>query len=311
MPDSDFYSVLGVSKSASQDEIRKAYRKLARQYHPDVKPDDPESAEKFKQVQEAYNVIGDAEKRQKYDRFGSAYKYADAAGAGPGGPQYQWAGPGTGPIDIEELFGGVDLGDLFGGGRGPGRSSGRARPRRGEDLKTEILVSFETAALGGQHELQYRVDGEPKHISVKIPAGVNPGGQIRLAGQGNPGLGGGPSGDLLITVNVAPHAWFKREGNRILLDLPLTPAEAALGTKVEVPTLEDGKVLLTVPPGTSSGMKLRLKDKGIVDPKTRQRGDLFATVRIMVPKSLSDAERELYQQLAAARSDNPRAPLWN
>lgn len=306
MPDSDYYQLLGVSRTATQDEIRKAYKKLARQLHPDLTPGDAAAAEKFKQVQEAYDVLGDADKRKQYDAFGPGFR-----NAGQAGPQYHWSGPGAGPVDIEELFGGgFDLGDLFGGAAGRGPRTRRAAPRQGEDLQTEILVSFETAALGGKHDLQYRVDGEPKHVTVKIPPGVKPGGQIRLAGQGSPGRNGGPAGDLLITVNVAPHRWFRREGRDILLDLPLTPAEAALGVKVEVPTLSDGPVLLTVPPGTSSGVKLRLKGKGIADPKTDQPGDQFATVKIVVPKELTPEARELYERLTQLGEDQPRKQLW-
>lgn len=312
MSDTEYYDVLGVSKSASKDEIRKAYKKLARKYHPDVNPDDKEAAEKFKEIQEAYDVLGDPEKREKYDQYGSAYKYAGAGGAG--GPEFHWTGggPGAGPIDLGDIFGegGFDFRDLFGGGGGR-RAQARPRPRKGEDLRTEIIVDFETAAIGGKHDLQYRVAGEPQHISVTIPAGIASGKSIRLAGQGNPGQGGGPPGDLLITVNVAPHPWFKRDGNHILLDLPLTPAEAALGTKVEVPTLQEGRVVLTVPAGTSSGMKLRLKGKGIVDSKTKQRGDQYVAAKIVVPKQLPDAERALYQRLADEHPHDPRAGLWS
>jgi DnaJ-class molecular chaperone len=312
MPSDDYYQTLGVSKTATQDEIRKAYKKLARQYHPDVKPGDEAAAEKFKEISEAYDVLGDKEKREKYDRYGSAWKHAEAQGAGG---QYHWAGgaggAGAGPIDIEELFGsGFDFHDLFGGGRGA-RTRTQAAPRRGADLTTEIHVSFETAALGGEHDLHYRIDGSPQQITVKIPAGIEGGQQIRLAGQGSPGRNGGPAGDLLVTVHVGAHPWFQREGNRLLLELPLTPAEAALGTRVEVPTLQEGPVMLTVPPGTSSGMKLRLKGKGLIDRKTKQVGDQFVTVRIVVPKSLSDEERELYEQLQQLGHENPRANLWN
>ncbi|MBD3672578.1 MAG: J domain-containing protein [Planctomycetaceae bacterium] len=310
MPADDYYQTLGVSKTASQEEIRKAYKKLARKYHPDVKPDDKEAASKFKEIQEAYEVLGDAEKRQKYDQFGSNWKHA---GAHPGGGQYHWAGGagGGGPVDLDDIFGGgFDFQDLFGGGRS---SRGRAqpRPRKGADLKTEIHVSFETAALGGKHDLSYRVDGRPEQITVTIPAGISSGKQIRLAGQGSPGSGGGPAGDLLITVQVGAHPWFRRDGNNLLLDLPLTPAEAALGTQIEVPTLDEGPVTLTVPPGTASGMKLRLKGKGVVDPKTKQQGDQYVVVKIVPPKELNDEQRKLYEQLQEAGQENPRKNLWN
>lgn len=310
MPADDYYQSLGVSKSASQEEIRKAYKKLARKYHPDVKPDDEAAATKFKEIQEAYDVLGDKDKRQKYDQYGSSWK---DAGVGAGGGQHHWAGGGGGggPVDLDDIFGGgFDFQDLFGGGRG---SRGRAqpRPRKGADLTTEIHVDFDIAALGGKHDLSYRVDGRPQQITITIPAGIESGKQIRLAGQGSPGAAGGPAGDLLITVQVGVHPWFRRDGNNLLLDLPLTAAEAVLGTQVEVPTLEEGPVMLTVPPGTSSSMKLRLKGKGIVDRKTKQIGDQFVVVKIVSPKELTDEERKLYEKLQEAGQENPRTNLWN
>lgn len=309
MPDEDYYQSLGVSKSASQEEIRKAYKKLARKYHPDVKPDDKAAAIKFKEIQEAYDVLGDKEKRQKYDQFGSSWKHA---GANAGGGPYHWAGnSGGGGVDLDDIFGGgFDFQDLFGGGRG-NRSRAQPRPQKGADLTTEIHVAFDTAARGGKHDLSYRVDGEPQQITVTIPAGIESGKQIRLSGQGSRGAAGGPAGDLLITVLVGAHPWFRRDGNNLLLDLPLTPSEAALGTQVEVPTLSEGPVLLTVPSGTASGMKLRLKEKGIIDRKTKQTGDQFVVVKIIPPKELTDAQRTLYEQLQEAGQENPRTNLWN
>lgn len=305
MSSDDYYQTLGVSRSATQDEIRKAYKKLARQYHPDVKPDDAQAAEKFKQIQEAYDVLGDKEKRDKYDQFGAAWKHA---GAGA----HHWAGDsgsGSGPIDISDLFGGgFDFQDLFSGGRA--RAEARPRPSKGSDVTLEIQVSFHTAALGGKHDLQFRVDGRLENITVTIPAGIPDGKSIRLAGQGAKGLNGGPNGDLLVTVHVAPHPFFKREGNNLLFDLPLTPSEAALGTKLDVPTLDEGPVTLTVPPGTSSGTKLRLKGKGVISPKTKLRGDQFATVKIVVPQQLTEEAKQHYENLARLDTHNPRANLW-
>lgn len=303
MSSDDYYQTLGVSRSATQDEIRKAYKKLARQYHPDVKPDDAQAAEKFKQIQEAYDVLGDKEKRDKYDQFGAAWKHA---GAGA----HHWAGDsGSGPIDMSDLFGGgFDFQDLFSGGRA--RAQARPRPSKGSDVTLEIQVSFHTAALGGKHDLQFRVDGRLENITVTIPAGIPDGKSIRLAGQGAKGLNGGPNGDLLVTVHVAPHPFFKREGNNLLFDLPLTPSEAALGTKLDVPTLDEGPVTLTVPPGTSSGTKLRLKGKGVISPKTKLRGDQFATVKIVVPQQLTEEAKQHYENLARLDTHNPRANLW-
>lgn len=312
MPSSDYYEVLGLTKSATADEIRKAYRKLSRTYHPDAKKDDPEAAKRFQEIQEAHDVLGDEEKRKKYDRFGPNFAQMDPTG-GRGAPHGQpWpgggAGPGAGGFDFQDLFGGVDLGDMFGGGRGGPRGARRAPPK-GEDIRATLKVPFETAARGGSQDIRLDRGGKIETLGVKIPAGIADGGVMRLAGQGEPSFRGGPPGDLLLTIQVQPHAWFRREGNNLLLDVPLTPAEAALGTKVEVPTLTEGKVTLTVPPGTSSGMKLRLRGKGIVDPQSHQTGDQFVVVKIAVPKELSPEQKTLYESLQQL-DPSPRAGLW-
>ena len=309
MPNQDYYKVLGVSREASDEEIRKAYKKLARQYHPDVKPGDKEAAEKFKQIQEAYEVLGDPEKREQYDRYGAAFQGAGRGPRGQGRPFTWTTTGGGGPIDLEELLGG-----MFGGGGGFGGFGGtrQAQPRaqKGEDLTLEIEVPFLVAAEGGNHSLQLRKDSQVERLSVKIPAGVENGSVIRLAGQGHPGANGGPTGDLLLTVKVSPHPYFRREGADLLLDLPVTPSEAVLGAKVEVPTLSEGMVTVTVPPGTSSGQKLRLRGKGVMNPKTKQRGDQYCVVKIVVPKRADDRVRNLYQQIAELIPENPRTGLW-
>ncbi len=228
----DIYQVLGVKKDASADEIRKAYRKLSRENHPDVKPDDKAAAEKFKKVQEAYAVLGDAEKRAQYDRFGPAFNQA-------GGARGHWSGgPAGGPIDLGDLFGeGVDLGDLFGGfgrgagGFGGGRRGPSARPSKGQDLRAEISVPFLVAAEGGQHEVSVNRAGRTERITVKIPAGIADGSTIRLSGEGHPGSAGGTAGDLLLTIRVAPHPYFRRDGNDLTVEVPITAAEAALGAR--------------------------------------------------------------------------------
>lgn len=306
----DFYQVLGVKRDASADEIRKAYRKLSRENHPDVKKDDKAAADKFRKVQEAYAVLGDAEKRAQYDRFGQAYSQA-------GGRTPPWAGGGggAGPIDIGDLFGeGIDIGDLFGGftgraGFGGGRRAASPRPSKGQDLRAELTVPFLVAAEGGQHELTIDRAGKPERITVKIPAGLPEGSTIRLAGEGHPGAAGGPAGDLLLTIHVAPHPYFRREGNDLHVEVPVTPAEAVLGAKVEAPTLSEGRVVVTIPPGTSSGRKLRLRGKGVPDRKTGTRGDLYVIARIVVPESPTNEQRELYERLKALDRD-PRAGLW-
>lgn len=292
MPGSDFYQILGVSRSATHDEIRKAYKKLARENHPDTKPDDKAAAERFKQVSEAYDVLGDEEKRKQYDQYGEAYKYARQGGAG---------GPGAGPVDLESVFGqgGVDLGDLFGGVFGGGRGGRRrSQASRGEDLQDTILIPFQMAATGGNYDVTINRGNKVETLTVKVPAGVHSGDTIRLAQQGMPGAGGGPAGDLMITVNVAPHPYFRREGHDLLLECPLSVTEALLGTRIDVPTLTEGLVTLTIPPGTSSGAKLRLKGKGFPNRKTGASGDQYVIAKITVPKTLDDETRRAAAALA-------------
>lgn len=319
MPAEDYYKTLEITREASDAEIRKAYKKLARKYHPDTRPDDKDAAEKFKKVQEAYAVLGDAEKRQQYDRYGTTF---DNAGRGPF--RQTWSGGrgprggGAGPIDISDLFGGqIDLGDLFGnatGRRTAGRSGfgqqGGEPPHRGQDVQIDVTVPFQIAALGGSHPIQLRRDEKVDRFTIKIPAGVEDGSVIRLAGQGHPSIGSGQPGDLLVTVKVAPHPFFKRDGANLLLDVPITPAEAVLGAKVQVPTLDEGNVSLTIPPGTSSGTKLRLRGKGAMNQKTKERGDQFVVVKVVVPAKPDEKVRTLYQQLSEADPSSPRAGLW-
>jgi len=311
----DFYKTLGVQKTASQEEIRKAYKKIARENHPDVKPDDKAAAERFKQAAEAYDVLGDPDKRKQYDQFGAAYKHAGGGGGAPFGGR-----GGTGPIDLGDLFGGqIDLGDLFGGAGGGGFGGGGfggggrqapPRPARGQDIRTVIEVPFQVSADGGTHDITIQRGGEVEKLEVKVPAGIKPGGTLRLTGKGEPGHHGGSAGDLLVTVNVAPHPYFRREGNNVLIDVPLSLAESALGAKVDVPTLAGSQVTVTIPPGTASGAKLRLKEKGFVDQKSKQPGDQLVVVKIVPPKELTDAGKELLQQFANEVPQSPREGLW-
>lgn len=307
MADNDYYKTLGVKRDASADDIKKAYKKLVRKYHPDVKPDDKEAAQKFKEIQEANSVLSDPEKRSQYDRFGKTFT---GGGAGPGGAG-AWS---SGPVDLNDILGGgFDLGDLFGGSFGGGAGArGRAQPRptKGEDIRLDGDISFHVAALGGNHSIQLRRDNQTERLNVKIPAGVESGKSIRLSGQGHPGHNGGPAGDLLLTVRVAQHPYFRREGTNLIIDVPITIPEAALGAKVEVPTLDEGPVTVTIPPGTSSGSKLRLKEKGILNPKTNERGNILVVIKIVAPKELSDRETELYQELSQLDKLAPRSALW-
>ena len=314
MADLDYYKVLGVSKSASTDELRKAYRKLARENHPDAKPNDSGAAERFKQVQEAYDVLNDATKRKQYDQFGHAFPQGGRAGAGPnpfaGGGGFGSFG-GAGPIDLGDLFGqGVDFSEFF-GGAAPGGSKGKGKrtAARGDDVRATVSVAFETAVSGGAVDVRIDRGGKVETLTVKVPPGVGSGQVVRLAGQGSPSPRGGAAGDLFLTIDIEPHAYFRREGSNLLLDVPITPSEAVLGTKVEVPTLTEGQMVVKIPPGTSSGAKLRLRGKGIVDSQTHQTGDQFVVVKIVVPKEISDADKSLYKQLAE-RETSPRTGLW-
>jgi curved DNA-binding protein len=312
----DYYQALGVPRSATAEQIRKAYKKIARENHPDVKPGDKAAAETFKQAAEAYEVLGDADKRKQYDQYGEAFKHMKDGGP-QGGPNPFTGGGfrGQGPIDLGDLFGGeVDLGDIFGGafGGGGGAKTGRARTRsrRGSDIQSEITVRFQLAATGGAYDISLQRDGKVDNLSIKVPAGVQAGQVIRLGGQGEPGTGGGSAGDLLITIHVAPHPYFKREGSDLLVEVPVSITEATLGAKVDVPTLDEGLVSLTIPPGASSGAKLRLRGKGIIDPKTKTRGDQYVVIKIVVPKNVNDRAKELLQELDREAPVNPRAGLW-
>jgi DnaJ-class molecular chaperone len=319
MASKDYYQILGVSRDAKPEQIRKAFKKIARESHPDVKKDDPAAAERFKAAAEAYDVLGDEEKRKKYDQFGANWKHFKEGqnplgGGGGGGNPFRQGGPVD--IDLKDIFGGggaVDIEELFGGMFGEGGRGGRSRaprPRRGEDLSTSIEVPFQTAALGGKYELNLQRNGTPETLSIKIPAGIEDGQTIRLAGQGEPGAQGGPAGDLLVSIHAAPHPYFRREGRNLLVEVPVTITEAALGAKIDVPTLSEGTVTMTLPPGTSSGAKLRLKGKGIENPKTKASGDQLVVIKIAAPKGLDERSQALLQEFAEHNPQAPRAGLW-
>ena len=306
----DYYKILGVSREASKDEIRKSYRKLAREYHPDRKPDDKVAAEKFKEIQQAYDVLGDSDKREQFDRYGSAFQNAKAGGH-----------PDFGNMDFSDLFkgGAVDLGDILGGafsggggfgGFGGGGGRRPQGPMKGQNARSEITISFNLAVQGGGYELNVNNAGHAEVLDIKIPPGVSNGSTIRLAGQGAPGINGGSKGDLLVTIKVALHPWFKRDGKNLLLDLPITITEAVLGAKVDVPTLSDGVVTMTIPPGTSSGAKLRLRGKGVPDPKTSNNGDQYITIKIIAPKEISETAQTAMEIFKEEENTNPRENLW-
>ena len=285
----DYYEVLGLSRSASEDEIKKAYRKLARQHHPDRNPGDKKAEASFKEVQEAYANLSDKEKRAKYDQFGFA-----GAGAGPGGFDFNSTGFDPSGFDAG------DLGDIlrrFGGGMGGGAEGPARRGKRGrkpaQDQEAEANIPFLTAALGGSITLTI---GD-QSVEMKVPAGVEEGKRLRLSGQGPGG------GDLYLRLHIEPHAYFRREGNSILLDVPLSFAEAALGTRVEVPTIDGQRLTVKIPGGASSGSRLRLRGKGIAG------GDQYIEVKVIVPKVEDGRGRELVEELGRLHPQSPRAGL--
>jgi DnaJ-class molecular chaperone len=316
----DYYATLGVSRTSSPDEIQKAYRKLARKYHPDMNPDDATAKTKFQEVQSAFEVLSDPDKRKRYDQFGADF---EAAGAHPGGPRGWRYTTGSGPQahpfdpnDLNDLFGGGGFGDGGGGfadlfkNLGKGRSGGRraAAPTRGDDIKHALTIPFATAVLGGEAALSVqRADGDIETIKVKIPAGIDDGKRIRLRGQGGQGIGNAPAGDILLTIHVSPHPHFRRTGNRLEVRVPITLAEAAEGGKVDVPT-PHGTITLTVPPNSSSGRRLRIKGQG-VQPAGQPPGDLFAELQVVLPDDLTADERKQMAEISQRHRQNPRADL--
>ena len=315
----DYYEVLAVKRSASVDEIRTAYRKLARKYHPDANKA-PGAAEKFREATEAYDVLSDAEKRKAYDRYGHAGPRAGFGAGYPGAGQAGRGGQGE-TFDFSEFFGGggrggsgfsgMSLDDILqalGGGQRRGRRREPRQPQRGTDSDTRVTLDF-LQAIGGT-STRIRIsrqapDGSTQEetIEVKIPPGVKDGSKIRIRGKG--GLGDGSPGDLYIVVGVRPHEYFCREGDDIYVSVPISITEAALGAKVDVPTL-DGTSTVTVPPGTGSGRKLRLRGKG-VHRGAAQAGDLYVVIQIAPPPSLDEREKQLLTQLHGLLAFDPRA----
>ncbi|HJF51440.1 MAG TPA: molecular chaperone DnaJ [Butyricicoccus pullicaecorum] len=371
----DYYEVLGVSKGASDDEIKKAHRKLAKKYHPDLNRDNPEAAEKFKELNEAYEVLSDKDKRAKYDQFGFAGVDPNY-GAGQGG-----FGGGFGGFDMG------DLGDIFGSffGGGFGGSSSRSRrnaPQRGETLQQRIMLSFEEAAFGCEKEItinrtescdecggtgaekgtsvetcsnchgsgvvmqtqrtplgMFQTQGacpncrgtgkiirkpckkcggtgkmrKSRTLKVKIPAGIDDGQSIQLRGQGNAGVNGGPSGDVIVTISIRPHPLFTRDGNNVICEIPISFPQAALGDTLQVPTI-DGKVEYTIPEGTQTGTVFRLRGKGIQNVNGRGRGDQYVRVNIEVPTHLTDHQKHLLRDFEASTTDEnqtQRKGFWD
>jgi curved DNA-binding protein len=302
----DYYKTLGVSKSASQEDIKKAYRKLAIKYHPDKTQGDKAKEEKFKEISEAYEVLGDPEKRKKYDQLGANWKqYQNFGGSGGQAGGFDWSqfsgggqpGGGFGGFSFEGDPGGFSdfFQSIFGGGFA-GRSGGRRRSPgyKGQDIAAEMNITFHEAYNGTTRIIN--LDG--KKFRIKIKPGVKDGQKIRLAGKGNPGINGGPAGDLYITIKVVPDTIFKREGNDLYADLPVDIPTAVLGGKVPVNTPDGKTVMLSIPQGTSCGKKLRLKGKGMpVYEHPAKHGDLYVTTKIVVPEKLSKEQKALFEKL--------------
>ena len=359
---SDLYATLGVSRTASAEEIKKAYRKLARRHHPDANPGDKEAEERFKEVQNAYDVLSDADKRKQYDMFGAGGP--QMGGAGPGGVRFE-------QFDLGDLGGFGDVfSSLFGGG---GVRGGRSRAMKGSDIEATLNLSFEDSLRGAETRVQVEVDADcstcagsgakpgtspktcpecggrgvvaesqgpfaisqpcrrcrgagmiiekpcptcrgtgqvrrTKQYKVKIPAGVKDGTRIRLKAKGEPGSGGGPPGDLYVVTRVAPSSLYERRGADLIVEVPVTYPEAALGATVEVPT-PDGTISLKIPAGSESGKLLRARGRGAPKLKGSGRGDLLARVRVTVPKKLNKAEKEALEQLKSVSRENPRERL--
>ncbi len=323
----DYYATLGVSRDATQDEIKKAFRKLARKYHPDVNKGDASAEEKFKEINEAYEVLSDPEKRAKYDQLGSRWREAEDFQPPPG-----WQGAGEGDFGgggaHEFHFGGTGFSDFFeqyfsggsrygfpggfgdGGAATAGRTAG-GRPRRGHDIEGDILVTLEEAMRGTQRPISLqtvnRVTGETEThtFEARIPPGAADGRRIRLPGQGEPGMGGGESGDLYLRVRHAAHPFFTSRGPDLYHELDVAPWEPVLGAEIAVPTL-DGTVKIRIPAGAENGQHLRVSGRGLPKGKSGGRGDLFVVINVELPSRLGDAERAAWERLREASDFNPR-----
>jgi molecular chaperone DnaJ len=321
MPGKDFYSILGVGRSASEKEIKQAYRRLARKYHPDVNPGDKAAEAKFKEINEAYEVLSDAEKRKNYDRYGDQWQYAEQFAKAGQGTRWDFGKGGTyTTYDFGDLG---DLGDIFGGifqgfGSGAGTARRSARP---SSMEYPVEVTLEEAYQGTKRVLQLQAEEpcpvcrgngrvgrarcsncggsgrllRPKRLEVKIPPGVRDGSKVRIAGQGSQDYGGA-KGDLLLVVKVLPHQVFERKGDDLHVEVPVPLTTAMLGGEVGVPTLK-GNVALKVPPETQNGKVFRLSGQGMPHLNGSARGDLFAKVKVMLPTKLTQQERQLFEQL--------------
>lgn len=322
-----YYEVLGVGRNAKAEQIKSAYRKLARKLHPDVNKSS-DSSDRFKEVLEAYEVLSDEKKRRLYDRAGhQAYVHGGggtSAGAPAGrGPTYTWSNVGgAGSGGVGGGFDFSDIGDVFeemfgrrapfggvGGASGAAGARARSRPSRGRDIVTERLIPFETAVKGGTESVRISRGGATQTIEVKIPRGVADGARLRVRGGGEPSAAGASPGDLILTIRIGAHPLFGRDGLDVTLELPVTIVEAALGGEVEIPTPSGERVKLKVPPGSSSGARLRLRGRGI-ETEDKQRGDLYAKVLIVAPKELTDRDESALRRIGPHLESPRTGPMW-
>jgi curved DNA-binding protein len=324
----DYYATLGVGKSASEKEIKQAYRKLARKFHPDVNAGDKSAETRFKEINEAYEVLGDPDKRRKYDELGAnwrMYEQAQQQGGPAGGPfggfnvHFGGGGPGGGyrtmtQDEMEELFGdqnpfsdffttffGGGFGGESGAGRAGARGGGRTRQRPGRDVEHEIELTLEDAYHGTTRRLALKHDGQARTVDVRIPAGVSDGSRVRVAGEGEHGSGGATAGDLYLRVRLQPHPVFERKGRDLYVKVPLLVTTAVLGGEVEVPTISGKAVRLRIPPLTQNNQLFRLKGYGMPKiGKPDETGDAYARVEVQLPTHLTAEERQHYEALAKA-----------
>lgn len=327
----DYYTILGVPRGATDKEIKAAYRKLARKYHPDVNPGDKSAEARFKEINLAYEVLSDPDKRKKYDQYGSDWENAEAFARARQQTQQQYGtygrGKGGTPFTTFETSDMGDLGDIFENlFRGFGNTSSRTtrRPRKGQDIEHPVEVTLEEAFNGTTRILELQSEQicpvcqgmgrirnsvctqcggagrvvKPRRLEVKIPAGVKDGSRVRIAGEGNPGMGG-PNGDLYLIVKITPHPIFKREGDDILVDVPVPLVTAVLGGEVQVPTLKGSKLALKIPPDTQNGKVFRLGGQGMPRLSDGRRGDMLARVSVVLPTGLSERERSIFEQFRA------------
>ncbi len=295
MAQADYYKALGIEKGTSAEDIKKAFRKLAVKYHPDRNPDNKVAEDKFKEINEAYAVLSDPEKKQKYDTFGSngfhqQYSQEDIFRGFDFGNAYKDMGGGGGGGGADDIFS-----RLF--GRGGGRGGFRSAPQKGGDHEMELTVSFRDAAQGAEKQIAFRRNGQREELKVKIPSGVDNGSKIRISGKGAQGDGGGSAGDLFLIIHVLPDPVFTRDGGDLFVERSISFSAACLGVSLDVPTLEDGK-RIKVPPGIQPGTKIRLKGCGIKSLGSNAKGDLYVKIGVHIPEALNSEQKKLVEELA-------------